>query len=66
MVCENRLTPRLNLRFLANYQSLVVIVTSFALGQLIFGVPSFGFLLLLFVSASFLFVRSIFYDPLVT
>lgn len=65
VVCENHLTPRLNLRFLANYQSLVVVLVSFVLGQMAFGVPSFGFLLLLLMTIGFLLLRSILNDPVV-
>lgn len=64
MVNERHLGPRLNLRFLATYKTLALIVASFGFGQLMFGVPSFGFLLLLAMTMFCLFVRSIFIDPM--
>lgn len=52
-VCEQRLTPRINLRPLASYQAVSLIALSFTCGQLVYGVPSFGFIALLLLAAGY-------------
>lgn len=61
--CEDRKPARVNLRFLASYQTLSVILLSLFLGQLLFGLPSFGLLALLLISFFYLLVLSFINDP---
>lgn len=55
-VCEQHLRPRVNLRPLASYQAIVLVGMSFVVGQLAFGVPSFGFIGLLLLVGMYVFV----------
>lgn len=63
MLQEEHMGPRINLRFLGSYQTFCMIVASFVCGQFCFGIPSFGFILLLLASFSYIFLSSFFSDP---
>lgn len=60
---EDRLPARVNLRFLASYQSLVLLLVSFAVGQLMFGAPSYGFFALILCTFVYTLLMSFINDP---
>lgn len=55
---EEPLGPRLNLRFLGTYQAITTIFISFLMGQLLIGIPSIGFLILIIIAACYILVLS--------
>lgn len=59
-VCERRLRPRVNLRPLASFRALSLIGGSFLVGQLWWGVPSFGFIALVLLAAMYVLVMGVF------
>lgn len=62
---ESRLGPRVNLRWLASYRFLILILLSSLLGKLIFGGPLFGFFVLIVIKFLIVFFVSA-YDMLIT
>lgn len=56
--CEDQLPPRICLRFLASYKTLILIGASLFVGQILWGAPSYGLLSLLLLNATYLFILS--------
>lgn len=55
---ETRLKPRINLRWIASYRTIIFIFLSLIFGKLIFGTSFFGFFLMVFFKLSFIFILS--------
>lgn len=53
---ERRLRPRVNLRWLASYRTVFIIILSFLFGKLLFGGSFFGFFMLILFKISMTFL----------
>lgn len=56
---EQHLGPRISLRNLGAYRTFGVILASFLIGYLFLGAPSYGFIILLFLTFFYLFFLSL-------
>lgn len=55
---ENRLKPRINLRWIASYRTIIFIFLSLIFGKLIFGQSLTGFFLMIFLKLLLIFISS--------
>lgn len=55
---ETRLKPRINLRWMATYRTIIFIFLSLIFGKLIFGGSFFGFILMIFFKLLLIFILS--------
>lgn len=57
---EARLKPRINLRWMASYRTIILIFLSLIFGKLIFGGSFFGFFLMILFKLLFIFILSVY------
>lgn len=58
-LCENQLPPRICLRPLASYKTLIFIATSLIIGQILWGAPSYGLFSLLLLLTIYIFILAL-------